>query len=40
MGNRDDRTLVGLQVLLQPEHGLCVQVVSGLVEQQQVRLLQ
>ena len=40
VGNRDDGTLVGLQVLLQPEHGLCVQVVGGLVEQQQVRLLQ
>ena len=40
MGNRDDGTLVGLQVLLQPEHGLCVQVVGGLVEQQQVGLLQ
>ena len=40
MGHGDDRTLVGLQVLLQPEHGLRVQVVGGLVEQQQVGLLQ
>ena len=35
----DDGAGVALQVLLQPQHGLGVQVVGGLVEQQQVGLL-
>ena len=38
VGHGQDSTLVILQVLLQPQHGLGVQVVSGLVQQQQVRL--
>ena len=38
MGDRDDGARVLLQVLLQPLHALRVQVVGGLVEQQQVRL--
>ena len=38
MGDRDDGAGVVLQVLLQPLHALRVQVVGGLVEQQQVGL--
>ena len=38
MGHGQDGTLVILQMLLQPQHGLGVQVVSRLVQQQQVRL--
>ena len=40
VGDRDDGTRVLLQVLLEPEDGLGVQVVGGLVEQQQVGLLE
>ena len=40
VGHGDDRALVLLQVLLQPVDGLGVQVVGGLVEQQDVGLLQ
>ena len=40
VGDGDDGTLVGGQVLLQPQHALGVQVVGGLVQQQQVRCLQ
>ena len=40
MGDRDDGARVLLQVLLEPEHALGVEVVGGLVEQQQIRLLQ
>ena len=36
VGDGDDRALVLLQVTLEPGHGLRVQVVGGLVEQQQV----
>jgi len=36
----DDRTLVGLQVVLEPGDGLGVEVVGRLVEQQHVGLLQ
>jgi hypothetical protein len=36
----DDGALVFLQVVLQPRHGLGVEVVGGLVEQQDVGLLQ
>ena len=38
VGDRDDGARVLLQVLLQPLHALRVQVVGGLIEQQQVRL--
>src|SRR5262249_23081910 len=38
VGDRDDGAGVLLQVLLQPLHALGVQVVGGLVEEQQVRL--
>ena len=37
MGHGDDRALVLAQVMLQPGHGLGVEVVGGLVEQQDVR---
>ena len=40
VGDRDDRAGVLRQVLLQPQHALGVEVVGGLVEQQQVGLLQ
>ena len=40
MGDRDDRALVRLQVLLEPEHALGVEVVGGLVEEKEVGLLQ
>ncbi len=40
MGDGDDRALVLLEVLLEPEHALGVEVVGGLVQQQQVGLLQ
>ena len=40
MGDGDDGAGVGLEVLLQPEHRLGVEVVGGLVEQEQVGLLQ
>ena len=40
MGDRDDRALVGLEVLFEPEHALGVEVVGGLVEEEQVGLLQ
>ena len=40
MGDGDDGAGVLLQVLLQPLHALGVEVVGGLVEQQQVGLLQ
>ena len=40
VGDGDDRPRVIAQVLLQPGHGLRVQVVGGLVEQQQVGLAQ
>ncbi len=40
MGDRDDRPLVLGQVLLEPRHRLGVEVVGGLVEQQQVRRAQ
>ncbi len=36
MGDRDDRALVLGQVLLEPRHRLGVEVVGGLVQQQQV----
>ena len=39
MRDRQDRPVVGRQVLLEPQHALGVQVVGGLVEQQQVGLL-
>jgi hypothetical protein len=38
--DRDDRAGVGLEVLLEPQHGFRVEVVRRLVEEQQVRLLQ
>ena len=38
VGDGDDGARVVLQVLLQPLDALCVQVVGGLVQQQQVRL--
>ena len=37
MGDGDDCALVLVQELFQPQDGLSVQVVGGLVEQQQVR---
>ena len=40
VGHRDDRTRVGREVLLEPQHRLGVQVVGGLIEQEQVGLLQ
>ena len=40
VGDGDDGARVGGQVLLEPQHGLGVQVVGGLVEQEEVRLLQ
>ena len=40
MGDGDDGALVLLEVLLEPEHALGVEVVGGLVQQQQVGLLQ
>ena len=40
VGDREDGTGVRGEVLLEPQHGLGVQVVGGLVEQQQVRLLE
>ncbi len=40
VGDRHDRARVLLQVLLEPLHALGVEVVRGLVEQQQVGLLQ
>ena len=40
MGDGDDGAGVLLEVLLQPEHALGVEVVGGLVEQQEVGLLQ
>ena len=40
VGDGDDGAVVLLQVLLEPEHALGVEVVGGLVEQQQVGLLQ
>ena len=39
VGDGDDRTRVGREVLLQPEHALGVEVVRGLVQQQQVGCL-
>ncbi len=38
VGDGDDRAPVGAQPLLQPGHGLVVEVVGGLVEQQQLGL--
>ena len=38
VGDGDDRALVVAQVMFEPGHGLGVQVVGGLVEQQDVRL--
>ena len=40
VGDRDDRARVLLQEPLQPVHGLGIEVVRGLVEQEQVRVLQ
>ena len=40
MGDGDDRPLVFLQMVLQPLHRFGVEVVGGLVEQQDVGLLQ
>ena len=40
MGDGDDRALILLQVLLQPVDALGVEVVGGLVEQEDVRVLQ
>ena len=40
MGDGDDGAVVGREVLLEPQHRLGVEVVGGLVEQQQVGLLQ
>jgi len=40
VGHGDDRAGVALQVVLQPGHRLGIQVVGGLVQQQDVRLLQ
>src|SRR5690606_33470609 len=40
VGDGDDGALVLLEVLLEPEHALGVEVVGGLVQQQQVGLLQ
>jgi hypothetical protein len=40
VGHGQDGTVVGRQVLLEPEHALRVEVVGGLVEQQEVGLLQ
>lgn len=40
VGDGDDGAGVALEVLLEPEDGLGVEVVGGLVEQQQVGLLQ
>src|SRR5690606_24992650 len=40
VGDRDDRALVRLEVLLEPEHALGVEVVRGLVEEQEIGLLQ
>ena len=40
MGDRDDGAGVLLEVLLEPEHALGVEVVGGLVEEQQVGLLE
>ena len=40
MGHGDDRARVVLEVLLQPRHGLGIEVVRGLVQQENVRLLE
>ncbi|CQD24447.1 hypothetical protein BN970_06452 [Mycolicibacterium conceptionense] len=40
MGDGQDGALVAGQVLFEPEHALGVEVVGGLVEQQQIRLAQ
>ncbi|OPY17054.1 MAG: hypothetical protein A4E69_00063 [Syntrophus sp. PtaB.Bin138] len=40
VGDGDDRSLVRLQVMLQPGHRFCVQVVGGFVEEQDVGPLQ
>ena len=40
MGHGDDGAVVGGEVLLEPQHRLGVEVVGGLVEQQQVGLLE
>ena len=40
MGNRDNRSLVLLQMALEPLHTLCVKVVGRLVQQKHVRLAQ
>ena len=40
VGHGDDGAVVGREVLLEPQHRLGVEVVGGLVEQQQVGLLQ
>ena len=38
VGNGDDRTLILLQVLLQPVDALSIQVVGRLIEQEYIRL--
>ena len=38
VGDREDGAVVGREVLLEPQHALGVEVVGGLVEQQQVGL--
>ena len=40
MGHGNDGALILLQVLLQPVYRLCVEVVGGLIEQQDIGLLQ
>ena len=40
VGNDEKRALIGAQVILQPAQGLKIQVVGGLVQDQQVGLLQ
>ena len=40
MGDGDDRALVLLEVLLEPGDGLGVEVVGGLVEEQEIGALQ
>ena len=40
MGNHDDRAFIGSEVLLQPQQGFEIQMVGGLIQNQQLRFAQ